>query len=319
MRPASLPGSGDYSIQLETLQSPDFILRAYNLVSVHTVSSGQPDSESDGETGENINVPKEPVAIYTFPFNACQRDSQAMRMCYSQPQNTWSSWEPTLTLDSAATNNNGSALSPTEPPLQFALSRNHIGFRGVVCTSSLPITRPVASSAEDSEGNEGDMDDIDGDSGDETHQQLTPSLFPGSYFVMAGRLSQSILPPSPKVSGLWLLDPFSPQSSSDVREPTFALPTDLDGLLHRATAVCGSVALANWTGLQAAGSGYQDSTPVHSHLLATPPIMRFSRSSSLSLDNELSEVSASTAAAMNLFGFHNLHDSRGHGAGSDSD
>ncbi|VDO00764.1 unnamed protein product [Rodentolepis nana] len=51
MRPASLPGSGDYSIQLETLQSPDFILRAYNLVSVHTVSSGQPDSESDGETG----------------------------------------------------------------------------------------------------------------------------------------------------------------------------------------------------------------------------------------------------------------------------
>lgn len=51
MRPTGLPGSFDYSIQVQTLPSPDFILRAYNLVSVHTVSPGLQDAESDGETG----------------------------------------------------------------------------------------------------------------------------------------------------------------------------------------------------------------------------------------------------------------------------
>ncbi|KAM3171708.1 hypothetical protein ACTXT7_016081 [Hymenolepis weldensis] len=54
MRPAALPGSGDYSIQVQTLPSPDFILRAYNLVSVHTVSSGHRDSESNGETVTDV-------------------------------------------------------------------------------------------------------------------------------------------------------------------------------------------------------------------------------------------------------------------------
>ncbi|KAM3184822.1 hypothetical protein ACTXT7_007627 [Hymenolepis weldensis] len=111
----------------------DFLLRKGNLCDAIC-------QFKEKHQGENISAPKEPIATYTFPFNACQRDSQAMRMCYSQPQNTWSSWEPILTPDSTVSNSSNLTLPLTEPPLQFALSRNHIGFRGVVCTSSLSIT-----------------------------------------------------------------------------------------------------------------------------------------------------------------------------------
>lgn len=180
--------------------------------------------------------------------------------------------------------------------------------------------------------------DLDLEETSDSEDQV-PSLLPGSYFVMAGRLSQSILPPSPKVSGLWLLDPWAPQPASDVREPTFALPLDLDGLLHRATAVCGSVALTNWTGLQAAaGCGYcYQETPTW-HLpqsLAVPPIMRFAHCvvpepnvGDGSVGGGLFDAAATAAssATMSLFGFH--HHRRhvgsssgvvGGGAGSDSD
>ncbi|KAM7533237.1 hypothetical protein Aperf_G00000126962 [Anoplocephala perfoliata] len=345
MRPAAPPGSGDYSIQVQTLPSPDFILRAYNLVSVHAASSwcdngGVANTESEGETGENA-ISSPPLATFTFPFNACQRDSQAMRMCYSQPHNIWNSWEPTCAPASSDTTSStspttSSVASSTETPLRFALSRNHIGFRGVVCTSSLSIPR-VVPRTEDSVDNP----DIDIDLEEETidSEDQVPSLAPGSYFVMAGRLSQSILPPSPKVSGLWLLDPWAPQPASDVRDPTFALPVDLDGLLHRATAVCGSVALTNWTGLQAAaGYGYfYQETPARQipQSFAIPPIMRFAHCvvpepiiGDGSVGSGLFDVAttAASSGAVSLFAFH--HHRRhggsssgviGDGAGSDSD
>ncbi|KAL5109559.1 hypothetical protein TcWFU_010131 [Taenia crassiceps] len=325
MRPATAPGSGDYSVQVQALPSPDFILRAYNLVSVHTFSAGDGGGGGAGQ------------ATFTFPFNACQRDSQAMRMCYSQTQNAWNSWEPTASSPTltVSPSSSPSSLSPTTSPsssstepLRFALSRNHIGFRGVVCTSSLTIPRQRRSvkneedEEETVERSENDDDaEIEEESND-TAEDRTSFLHPGAYFVMAGRLSQSVLSPSPKVSGLWLLDPWAACAASDTREPTFALPPDLDGLLHRATAVCGAVGLANWTGLRAAVAcccgGHETQTtrpPPSSQSLLLPSIMRFTRSLADNVDSSgggLSSLPTSTAA---LFAFHH----RSSGAGSDSD
>nr|CDS21686.1 BTB:POZ domain containing protein [Echinococcus granulosus] len=324
IRPAAAPGSGDYSVQVQTLPSPDFILRAYNLVSVHTFAAGD---DGDGGTGR---------AAFTFPFNACQRDSQAMRMCYSQTQNAWNSWEPTASSPAltASPSSSSSSLSPTTSflssstePLRFALSRNHIGFRGVVCTSGLAIPRHRRSVGNEEEGEleEGSENDIDVEIEEEssgTAEDRTSFLHPGAYFVMAGRLSQSVSPPSPKVSGLWLLDPWAARAASDAREPTFPLPPDLDGLLHRATAVCGAVGLANWTGLRAAVTcccgGQETQTarpPPSSQSLLLPSIMRFARPLAENVGGGSGGLSSLSASAAKLFAFHH----RNSGAGSDSD
>ncbi|VDM20533.1 unnamed protein product [Hydatigera taeniaeformis] len=139
---------------------------------------------------------------------------------------------------------------------------------------------------------------------------------------MAGRLSQSVLSPSPKVSGLWLLDPWVARAASDAREPTFALPPDLDGLLHRATAVCGAVGLANWTALSAAAAcycgGQETQTtrpPSSSQSLLPPSIMRFARPLTENIGGSGGGLSALSASAAALFAFHH----RNSGAGSDSD
>lgn len=196
-----------------------------------------------------------------------------------------------------------------------------------MCTSSLAIPRQRRSveNEEDEEMEDGSEYDDDVEIEEEsngTAEDRTISLHPGAYFVMAGRLSQSVLSPSPKVSGLWLLDPWAACAASDAREPTFALPPDLDGLLHRATAVCGAVGLANWTGLRAAVAcccgGQETQTtrpPPSSQSLLLPSIMRFTRPFADNVGGSgggLSALSASTAA---LFAFHH----RSSGAGSDSD
>ncbi|VDD81024.1 unnamed protein product [Mesocestoides corti] len=324
MRPAGTPGSGDYSVEVQTLPSPDFILRAYDLVSVRlsnsdeqravgprsgycacVVSIGGARHGDGGGGGGDKNSPDEvqPANIFTFPFNACQRDSQAMHMCYSQSQNEWMSWEPASSSPD---------LSPSyRETLQFSLSREQIGFRGIVCTSSLPIK--FGSALDD---NENCVDEEEVESLTEFPNNA-PSLDPGSYFVMAGRLSQSVVPPAPKVSGLWLLDPTVSRSTSTARQPTFPLPPSLDSLLHRATAVCGTVVLANWTALQAATQSSSAAAavtprPTKSSTVSSSsiPIMRFSQHNRT---NGVSGMSSGSSSA--LFACHRPST----GAGSDSD
>ena len=235
-----------------------------------------------------------------------------MRMCYSQTLNSWNSWEPTVANSPLPASSTSLPPSTSIESFKFALSRNHIGFRGVVCTSSLPISQLEGEQGDDTEdGEELEVDD----------SSVPRTLYPGTYFVMAGRLSQSVTSPSPKVSGLWLLDPWAPRPAIEARDPTYALQPDLDGLLHRATAVCGAVGLANWTALRAsAGSsnGVQEvqaaRQPTSSLSPLRPHIMRFSTSSTEQNVGDQSDISASAAA---LFAFH--HHNRNNGAGSDSD
>lgn len=220
-----------------------------------------------------------------------------MSTCFSHIQNRWRYWEPLEILDSPTELTSQSSSSPPES-LVFSLLRNHIGFRGVVCTSSLTIPlqctplRPQQIAAEVEEEFE-DEEETSTVFGEE-------KLAAGSYFVMAGRLSQPVYPPSPAVSGLWLVDPLRRSKGLPHREPTFTLPPELDSLLHRATAVAGTVCLANWTALEVAvgaatsvaapfadnGSGIKNNCNTTPSLM---PIMRFS-------PQGLGQVPASTVA-----------------------
>ncbi|KAL7054333.1 hypothetical protein AAHC03_026176 [Spirometra sp. Aus1] len=115
-------------IEVERLPSPDFVLRAHRLVGVDvSVDQGEPSSTH--------------MESYIFPFNACSRDSEAMRMCYSQSLGSWQRWNP---LDDATTVSPAPTLSSSSQLLRFGLSRRLVGFRGVVCTSSLSLHNSTA-------------------------------------------------------------------------------------------------------------------------------------------------------------------------------
>lgn len=150
-------------------------------------------------------------------------------MCFSSSKQLWKSWDPLYPSTSLLDTN-----------LKLGLSRNHIGFHGVVCTSSQSfIYRKKDQSVEDASDSECSSTSSCGD---------CEELSAGSYLVMAGRLAQSVSPPSPRVSGVWLLNPAKPLEASS---PTFPLPTSLDTLLYRTTmGLTATVALCNWSALE---------------------------------------------------------------------
>lgn len=327
-------------IEVERLPSPDFVLRAHRLVGVDASVDHNGPSSTHTES-------------YIFPFNACSRDGEAMRMCYSQSLGSWQRWDP---LDDSTSVSSAPILSASPQLLRFGLSRRLVGFRGVVCTSSLSLQNSAAGEkkAEDStEATDSDssassmLDSASSNSclssplsvtqpnclmstkestsvfvagGSSRYRKLRkrhparPSacgcrarnsiLSPGSYLVLAGRLTQMASdPPEPRISGVWLVDP----SRRLPRAPAFSLPDKLGSLLHRSLdGVRVTVALANWSALAQAAAAS-----------SAPPLMRFRRIVTLPMGAKF--VTGCTATSVADASSSSLVTSVLPGAGSDSE